>query len=140
MTNIDNVDVAVKIIGAFCTSLSVVLAIFELYTRNRSKKAEKIIDMYSNFILIDIMLKSLMTKMNMLKSECDDFRIEDFHSFAKTNMIDKSFISKLQFIENGYLNVRDNSKNRNDRYYVLEYIGLILSIFTNINTFYSSIL
>lgn len=131
-----------EILSAFAAFFTVSLAVVELSSRKKIKKADVAMDMYAEFLYIIQQYNYALGNAEALSSKYARMTLTERQSFAKTHLIPKEIFAYIQTFEQSCLcnfdfTTKDAKENSTQ---ILEFSGKIHNFLTSVNTFYQTVL
>lgn len=140
MIVMDIINIA-ELLSAYAALMTVTLAVAELASRSKTKKAEKAIEIYSDYLNIVQQLDYIIGSAGSLVKKGSGLTNVERKSYAKTHMASKDLVSLVYKVEKESIkSFGSKSKNKEDVKNIIEISGFIANIITSTNTFYQAIL
>ena len=131
-----------EVLSAFAAFFTVSLAVVELSSRKKIKKADVAMDMYAEFLYIIQQYNYALGNAEALASKYDRMSLTERQSFARTHIIPNDIFIYIQnFEQNCLCNFDFTAKDSKEKStQILEFSGKIHNFLTSINTFYQTVL
>ena len=136
----DIINIA-ELLSAYAALMTVTLAVAELASRSKAKKAEIAIEIYSDYLNAIQQLEYIVGSAGSLSQKCSELSKSELKSYAKTHIVSKDLISLVHKIEKDSIKYFGSKfKSNNEAKQIIELSGYTTNIIILVNTFYQAIL
>ncbi len=136
----DNIGQVADILSSFAAFVTVCLAIRELSSRSKAKRAEESIEIYADYLNLIQQTEYIVRTAGSLSEKIKDLSRDEIKAYAITHMVSDELISSVQSLQKKCIkSFGSEKKNVSVSKEIIDLLGAISNIFVSINTFYQAI-